>query len=130
MININLGKIKCIGTSQNRIDGLVLKRKVTIREAKYILANILGIVLQTKDDFEDLEEYQERNQEYTEVVNDWLIGKADDTEIMEFAWDCSDDPIGIFKSTSTLGIKLFAKIFALSNLSIFILLIFIFHRNG
>lgn len=67
MININLGKIKC----QNRIDGLVLKRKVTIREAKYILANILGIVLQTKDDFEDLEEYQERNQEYTEVVNDW-----------------------------------------------------------
>ena len=43
-----------------------------------------------------MEEYQERNQEYTEVVNDWLIGKADDTEIMEFAWDCSDDPIGIF----------------------------------
>ena len=96
MININLGKIKCIGTSQNRIDGLVLKRKVTIREAKYILANILGIVLQTKDDFEDSEEYQEQNQEYTRVVNDWLIGKADDTAIMEFAWDCSDDPIGIF----------------------------------
>ena len=68
MLNIDLGKIKCIGTSQNRIDGLVLKRKVTIREAKYILANILGIVLQTKDDFEDLEEYQERNQEYTETV--------------------------------------------------------------
>ena len=85
MINIDLGKIKCIGTSQNRIDGLVLKRKVTIRGAKYILANILSIELQTKDDFEDLEEYQERNQEYTEVVNDWLIGKADDTEIMESA---------------------------------------------
>lgn len=73
-----------------------MKRKVTIREAKYILANILGIVLQTKDDFEDLDEYRERNKEYTEVVNDWLIGKADDTEIMEFEWDCSDDPIGIF----------------------------------
>lgn len=96
MININLGEIKCIGTSQNRVDGLVLKRKVTIREAKYILANILGIELLTKDDFEDSEEYQEQNQEYTRVVNDWLIGKADDTAIMEFAWDCSDDPIGIF----------------------------------
>ena len=96
MININLGKIKCIGTSQNHIDGLVLKRKVTISEAKYILANIIGIELQTKDDFEDLEEYQEQNQEYTRVVNDWLIGNTDDTAIMEFAWDCSDDTIGIF----------------------------------
>lgn len=96
MGKINLGKIKYIGTSKNRIDGLVLKRNVTIREAKYILTNILGIELQTKDDFEDLEEYQEQNQEYTRVVNDWLSGKTDDTAIMEFAWDCSDDPIGIF----------------------------------
>lgn len=96
MININLGKIKCIGTSQNRIDGLVLKRKVTIRESKYILANILGIELQTKEDFEDLEEYQEQNQEYARAVNNWLIGEIDDTAIMEFAWDCSDEPIGIF----------------------------------
>ena len=96
MVNINLGKIKCIGTSKNRIDGLVLKRNVTIREAKYILVNILGIELLTKDDFENLEEYQEQNQEYTRVVNDWLSGKTDDTAIMEFAYDCSDDAIGIF----------------------------------
>ena len=96
MVNINLGKIKCIGTSKNRIDGLVLKRNVTIREAKYILVNILGIELLTKDDFEDLEEYQEQNKEYTRVVNDWLSGKTDDTAIMEFAYDCSDDAIGIF----------------------------------
>lgn len=96
MININLGKVKCIGTNLNRIDGLVLKRKVTIREAKYILANILGIELQTKEDFEDLEEYQEQNQEYARAVNNWLIGEIDDTAIMEFAWDCSDEPIGIF----------------------------------
>ena len=82
MVNINLGKIKCIGTSKNRIDGLVLKRNVTIREAKYILVNILGIELLTKDDFEDLEAYQEQNQEYTRVVNDWLSGKTDDTAIM------------------------------------------------
>ena len=95
MISINLGKIKCIGTNQNCIEGLVLKRKVTIREAKYILANIFCIELLTKDDFENLEEYQEQNQEYTKVVNNWLIGKADDTAIMEFAWD-SDEPIGIF----------------------------------
>ena len=101
MINIDLGKIKCIGTSQNRIDGLVLKRKVTIREVKYILANILGIELQTKDDFENLEEYQEQNQEYIRVVNDWLIGKADNTAIMEFAWD-RDEPIGIFNLISII----------------------------
>ena len=58
MISINLGKIKYIGTNQNCIEGLVLKRKVTIREAKYILTNIFGIELLTKDDFENLEEYQ------------------------------------------------------------------------
>ena len=101
MININLGEIKCIGTSQNRIDGLVLKRKVTIREAKYILTNIFGIELLTKDDFENLKEYQEQNQEYTRVVNDWLIGKADNTAIMEFAWD-SDEPIDIFNLISII----------------------------
>ena len=101
MININLGEIKCIGTNQNRIDGLVLKRKVTIREAKYILTNIFGIELLTKDDFEDLDEYRERDQEYTEVVNDWLIGKTDDTAIMGFAWD-SDEPIGIFNLISII----------------------------
>ena len=73
-----------------------MKIKVTLREPKYNLTNILGIELQTKDDFEDLEEYQEQNQEYTRVVNDWLSGKTDDTAIMEFAYDCSDDAIGIF----------------------------------
>lgn len=100
---VNLGKIKCIETSQNHIDGLVLKRNVTIREAKHILINILGIELQTKDDFEDLEEYQEQNQEYARVVNDWLVGKSDDTAIMEFAWDCSDEPLGMFNLISVLG---------------------------
>ena len=101
MININLGEIKCIGTNQNCINGLVLKRKVTIREAKYILVNILGIELLNKDDFENLENYQEQNQEYTRVVNDLLIGKADDTAIMGFAWD-SDEPIGIFNLISII----------------------------
>ena len=102
MLSINLGKIKCIGTNQNCIDGLILKRKITIREAKYILTNIFGIELLSKDDFENLEEYQEQNQEYTRVVNNWLIGKADDTAIMEFAWDCSDEPIGIFNLISII----------------------------
>ena len=102
MINIDLGKIKCIGTNQNCIEGLVLKRKVTIKEAKYILTNIFGIELLNKDDFENLKEYQEQNQEYTRVVNNWLIGKADDTAIMEFAWDCSDEPIGIFNLISII----------------------------
>ena len=101
MININLGKIKCIGANQNCIDGLVLKRKITIREAKYILINIFGIELLNKDDFENLKEYQEQNQEYTRVVNDWLIGNTDDTAIMEFAWD-SDEPIGIFNLISII----------------------------
>lgn len=101
MININLGKIKCIGTNKNHIDRLILKRKVTIKEAKYILTNIFGIELLTKGDFENLKEYQEQNQEYTRVVNNWLIGKADDTAIMEFAWD-SSEPIGIFNLISII----------------------------
>ena len=102
MVKINLGKISCIGTSKNDIDGLVLKRPLTVRESKYILNKCLGIVLMTKDDFDDLKEYRDQNEEYANVVNDWLVGKLDDTAIMEFAWDCSDDTIGIFNSLSII----------------------------
>ena len=80
---------------------IIRDRQVTIKEAKYILTNIFGIELLTKDDFENLKEYQEQNQEYTRVVNNWLIGKADDTAIMEFAWD-SNEPIGIFNLVSII----------------------------
>lgn len=60
-----------------------------------------GMTSDHKEDFENLKEYQEQNQEYTRVVNDWLIGKADDTAIMEFAWD-SNEPIGIFNLISII----------------------------
>ena len=33
--------------------------------------------------------------EYCDTVNAWLRGDTDDSAIMEFAFDCSDDPIGI-----------------------------------
>ena len=32
----------------------------------------------------------------TETLNEWLIGEADDDSIMEYAYDRSDEPLGLF----------------------------------
>lgn len=78
--------------------GLVTKRPVTTREAKYIMRNILGIDVNGRDCFESQEEYEEYNNELTQNFNDWLNGDADDQCIMDYAFDCSDEPIGLFNA--------------------------------
>ena len=78
--------------------GLVLKRPVTTREAKYIMRNILGIDVNGRDCFESQEEYEEYNNELTQNFNDWLNGDTDDQCIMDYAFDCSDEPIGLFNA--------------------------------
>ena len=75
--------------------GLSLKRKLTIRESKHIMRNLLGIDLNDKDCFDSTEEYLQYNNDVCTTVNDWLIGNCDDDSIMEYAQDCSDEPIGI-----------------------------------
>ena len=75
--------------------GLVLKRELTIRECRYIMRNLLMIDINTEDDCFDSEEYKEYNSELKKTVNEWLRGDAEDYSIMEYAYDCSDEPIGM-----------------------------------
>ena len=78
--------------------GLVTKRLATTREVRHIMKNILGIVVNEKDDMYGKEEFEEYNKELTDTFNDWLNGNADDQSIMEYAGDCSDEPIGLFNA--------------------------------
>lgn len=93
--NFNIGTVKMTMESNGFPKGLILKRDLTVRECKHILGNLLGIELSTREDCYDNEEYQDKMDEYRDTVNAWLRGDADDSAIMEFAFDCSDDPIGI-----------------------------------
>lgn len=79
-------------------NGFVLKRNVTIREAKYIMKDILGIQILTIDDFQDKNEYIDYNRQLALDVNCWLLGQLDDQIIMDYAYDCSDEPIGIWNA--------------------------------
>lgn len=58
--------------------------------------NLLGINIVNKEDCYDYDEYKELNQELTENVNLWLKGNIDDSTLMEYAGDCSDEPLGLF----------------------------------
>lgn len=78
--------------------GLVTKRLVTTREAKHIMKNILGIDVNGRDCFESQEDYEEYNKELTQTFNNWLNGEADDQSIMDYAFDCSDESIGLFNA--------------------------------
>lgn len=95
MKTYNIGKVFMEMNRNGFPKGLILKRDLTLIECKYILRNLLGIELQGREDLYDNEEYQDRMNEYRDTVNAWLRGDADDSAIMEFAFDCSDDPIGI-----------------------------------
>ena len=75
--------------------GLVLNRELTIRECRHIMKNLLMIDINTEEDCFDSEEYKEYNSELKRVVNDWLRGDEEDYSIMEYAYDCSDEPIGM-----------------------------------
>ena len=94
---ISLSPIKVL-TPNGFSHGLVTKRPVTTREAKYIMRNIFGIDVNDRDCFEFKEDYDEYNNELTQNFNDWLNGDTDDQTIMNYAYDCSDEPIGLFNA--------------------------------
>lgn len=98
----NLGKINTIKYGNGFVKGLVLNRDVTVREARYIMTNIFGIVINTLEDCDDAEEYNYWNQELVNDVNAWLRGNIDDDTmkdrdyiIMNYAGDCSDEALGV-----------------------------------
>lgn len=95
MKRFNIGTIKMEMHENGFPKGLLLKRKLTIRESKHIMNNLLGIDLNDKDCFDSFEEYLQYNNDVCATVNDWLIGNCEDDSIMEYAYDCSDEPIGI-----------------------------------
>lgn len=79
-------------------DGFVLKRSLSIGECKHILRDLLGIVLQTRKDFCDNEEYVDFNEDLIRNVNNWLRGESGDNSIMEYAYGCENDQIGIWNA--------------------------------
>ncbi len=94
--NVKLSEFKITLRKNNFVDGIVIKRWLTLRECRHVMKNILGIVISEKDDFEDNIEYREYNDSLYNDVNGWLMGDFDDSIIMDYAYDCSDEPIGIF----------------------------------
>ena len=82
--------------------GLVLKRELNIRECRHIMKNLLMIDINTEDDCFDSEEYKEYNSELKTVVNDWLRGDRDDYSIKKYAYDCSDESIGMMNMVPIL----------------------------
>jgi hypothetical protein len=83
----NLGIVKMTTGESGR--GLILKRELSLDECKYILSEIFGIKLYTREDFDDEEEYIEQNLEYQKVVNKWLKGECSskDVDYFRIIWD-------------------------------------------
>lgn len=83
--------------NKNKTDrGFILKRALTLKECRHILRNILYINIATLEDYGDYDDYKEYNTDLQKVVTLWLKGEIDDTSIMEYAYDCADEPIGIW----------------------------------
>lgn len=95
MKKFNLGIVKTNLHSNGYVQGLVLNRDLTVKECRHIMLNILGIQIGTREDFDFVYDYTDYNKQLVEDVNNWLRGQRDDERIMEYAYDCSDDPIGM-----------------------------------
>lgn len=100
MVKLNPFKVKL--RANGFVDGFQTKRELDVKECKYILSNILGINLCGKDDFDEEIDYREYCDQMVTDVNDWIAGKSDDYAIMEYAYDCSDEPLGMFNCIKLL----------------------------
>ena len=93
----NLGEVNAELYNNGTTKGFILKRKATIRECKYILANIFYIDVLDRDSFTNSEEYTEYNNDIGTSVNKWLTGEVDDDYLVEtYAYDCTDESLGLF----------------------------------
>lgn len=93
---LNIGKVKLEMHNNGFPKGFILKRKPTLHECRYILSSLLGIDILKREDFEYQEEYNEYNNELCNDVNDWLVGDTDDYKIAGYAYDCSEESLGMF----------------------------------
>lgn len=94
---LNLGDINVNLYSDGHVEGFKTKRLATIEETRDIFYNIFGIDISNLDDFgKNLDDYNDYNTGLTEIFNGWLEGQYDDQSIMEYAYDCNDEQLGLF----------------------------------
>ena len=93
MESYNLGIIKM--TTGKVGKGLILKRELSLDECKYILSEIFGITLYTREDFDDEEEYQEQMDKYKDTIIAWLKGDRDDQYILDSYMSYLENSLGI-----------------------------------
>lgn len=82
--------------------GIVLKRELTARECFHILRDLLGIEISTSDEFDTRGEYEEYRDDVVKNVNGWLTGDVDESVIVEYMWDCQDEPLGLINMITIL----------------------------
>lgn len=92
---LNLGKVKLTMHDNGFPRGFILKRELTVREARYLMYELLGINICEREDYESQEEYKEYNDGLCLDVNKWLRGDADESVIADYAYDCSDEQLGM-----------------------------------
>ena len=91
-------KFKMEKRANGNLKGFQLKRELTVRECRHVMKNILDIVINELEDCDGKEDYIEYNEELASTVNEWLTGEIDDSVIMEYASDCSDEPLGCWNA--------------------------------
>lgn len=101
--NYKIGSVKMTMETNGFPKGLILKRELTVREARYILYTLLGINILTLDDCDDTGHYKEENETYRDSVTRWLRGEMDDEAIADFAYDCSDEQLGLMNMIPILA---------------------------
>ena len=92
----NIGSVKMEMQDNGFPKGLVLKRDLNVREAKHLMREFLGIDVNGIEEFEDKEEYNDYNNSLVSDVNSWLKGEIEDRSLMEYAYDCAEDELGVF----------------------------------
>lgn len=91
----DLGKLKINMHNNGFPKGLILKRNLSLKECKYILNNLLGFHVYTKDDCYDYKDYEIYNNQLKEDVNNWLLGEFDDSVITEYASNLFEEKLSI-----------------------------------
>jgi hypothetical protein len=92
---LNLGKVKLVMYDNGFPKGFILKRRATLRECRYIMYELLGIVICNRNDFEYQEDYKDYNKKLCDDVDDWLEGNLDEDGIAQYAYDCADEQLGM-----------------------------------
>lgn len=94
----NIGSVKLEMQDNGFPKGLVLKRDLNVREAKHLMRKFLGIDVNGIDEFEYKDEYDDYNNGLTSDVNSWLKGEIEDHSLMEYAYGCMGDELGVFNT--------------------------------